>query len=94
MNISKMNYGKYSSDNYGYHTIRITIGDIDLYFSYDTVVAFNTPATGLKVRQNDWSTTTGKHLNWIDNGNKRERLSSDEFVCLLTETLNKRQIVV
>ena len=31
------------------------------------------------VIKNYWSTTTGKHLNWIDNGNKKERLTTEQF---------------
>jgi hypothetical protein len=50
-------------------------------FSYKTPIAF---AHGgrVVVRQNDWSTTTGKHLNHIDGGSveaKKARLSSSDF---------------
>jgi hypothetical protein len=49
------------------------------YKSYDTIIAFENFKSGLVVRCNSWSTTTGKHLNWIDGGNKKARLSSEEF---------------
>lgn len=39
-----------------------------LWFSYNTLVAFQTERSGLVVRQNDWGPTTGKHLNEIDGG--------------------------
>jgi len=55
-------------------TVRAT-----LYFSYKTLVAFHTPESGLIVRENDWSTTTGKHLNYIDGGNKKNRVSASKF---------------
>lgn len=50
--------------------MEVTVGNVTLWFSYRTVVAFSTPETGLVVRENDWKGTTGKHLNWIDGGNK------------------------
>ena len=31
------------------------------------------------VIQNLWSTTTGKHLNWIDGGSKKDRLTKEAF---------------
>ena len=39
----------------------------------------------LKVSQNQWSKTTAKHLNWIDEGNKKDRLKPEEFEKLLRE---------
>lgn len=71
-------YGEYKSGNYGAHALRVDIGALTLYFSYSTVIAFR-DSDGLKVRQNDWSTTTGKHLNWIDGGDKKARLTSEQF---------------
>lgn len=60
------NYGKYSSDNYGAHTLRVRLDTITLYYSYNTVVAFKSWKSGLVVCENVWGPTTGKHLNWID----------------------------
>ncbi len=34
------------------------------YFSYRTCIAFHLNGK-LTIRENDWSTTTGKHLNYI-----------------------------
>jgi hypothetical protein len=34
------------------------------------------------VRENSWGPTTGKHLNAIDRGNKKGRVSSDQFESL------------
>jgi hypothetical protein len=51
---------------------------VEVWFSYQTPVAFR--ANGrLVVRENVWSNTTGRHLNLIDNGNKKERVSGEEF---------------
>jgi len=80
-------YGNYSSDNYGAHALCVSIGGIDVYFSYKTPVAFRTIKTGLVVRQNDWAQTTGKHLNAIDDGNKKARVSGEEFERMFDEAL-------
>ena len=79
-------YGDYSSDNYGEHSLCFTDPqDRDFYYSYKTLVAFRTCKTGLVVIKNYWSTTTGKHLNWIDGGDKKGRVNQEEFDKLYTE---------
>ncbi len=50
-----------------------------MYFSYQTMVAFIAPGVGLVVHDNDWGPTAGKHLNWIDGGNKADRVCGEEF---------------
>ena|SRR5690348_3870289 len=73
-------YGNYSSENYGAHALVFTDADGNsFWFSYKTLVAFQRWNDSLVVRQNDWSTTTGKHLNAIDGGNKKARLSAVQF---------------
>lgn len=73
-------YGNYSSDNYGAHAMHFIDGkDCEYWFSYQTLVAFRGPSGKRYVRQNDWSTTTGKHLNAIDGGNKKDRLPAQAF---------------
>lgn len=74
--ISVWNYGNYSSDNYG-SCRAVSIGDITLYFSYDTIVAFRIGGK-LVISENAWSNTTGKHLNFI-NPNKEIRIPYGEF---------------
>ena len=71
-------YGDYASSNYGAHSLEVTLGVFTVYFSYQTPVAFETPQDGLVCRENDWSTTTGKHLNQIE-PNKKKRVKSAEF---------------
>ena len=78
-------YGDYSSDNYGAHTLQVTIGTLTLFFSYKTVVAFENRG-GLVCSENCWAQTTGKHLNWIE-PNKRARVKRPEFERLLAETM-------
>ena len=58
--------------------------NLKVYYSYSTPVALEIDGV-LKVSQNQWSITTAKHLSWIDNGNKKDRLKPDEFQKLLKE---------
>lgn len=84
------NYGRYSSDNYGVNTLCFTdTKGRDFYFSYKTCVAFRANGV-LTVRVNDWSTTTGKHLNWIDGGSKEakaRRVDGDKFQDMLNDAI-------
>lgn len=72
------NYGEYSSENYGAHTLVFSDGHGNqFWFSYDTLVAFCVNGE-FHIIQNYWGTTTGKHLNWIDSDHSiRETI--DEF---------------
>ena len=67
----------------------VDLGDLSVWFSYNTPIAFQSGTWGtLVVRENVWSTTTGKHLNAIDGGDKKakaRRVSSDEFNRALDE---------
>jgi len=65
------NYGRYSSDNYGRHTLRLHANGNFYWFSYDTLVAFQINGE-FHICKNYWGPTTGKHLNWIDNHTPRE----------------------
>ena len=61
---------------------RINVGALTVWFSYETPIAFKVDGQPRVVRENIWSTTTGKHLNSIDGGGteaKAERVSSVEF---------------
>ena len=92
------NYGYYSSDNYGSHSMKVSIPrtsdkkhGITLYYSYNTLVAFrgfiNSEKQGLFVIKNYWGTTTGKHLNFIDGGDKKSRLTESDFIKLFNKAL-------
>jgi hypothetical protein len=59
--------------------------NLTIYFSYETPIAF-TSKNGLVVSENIWGTTTGKHLNMI-NDNKSIRINRTNFETLLNETL-------
>lgn len=87
------NYGKYSSDNYGAHTLRVDLGVMTLFYSYSTIIAYRDAADGRVVCENSWSTTTGKHLNWIDGGDKKSRRARATFEIMLADAL-KRHLVM
>lgn len=71
---------------------RVTVGNITLYFSYETVVAFRTPQTGFVVSENVWSRTTGKHLNWISG--KSDRIPHAEFERKLEIVLENINVIL
>lgn len=87
------NYVNYSSDNYGAHSLEVSFDSLTLYYYYKTIIAFIYKGKQY-VRVNDWSTTTGKHLNAIDNGDKKSRMQGDDFEKLLTKTLKKLRLMV
>ena len=63
--------------------------ELDLYFSYNTIVAFRGGGFSLRVSQNHWSNTTGRHLNEIDGGEKEDRVDHDTFQKQLDEALER-----
>lgn len=76
--IKFFNYGEYSSENYGTHTLCfIDVVGNQFWFSYDTMVAFKINGE-FHIIKNYWGTTTGKHLNWI-NSNKDIREDKETF---------------
>lgn len=68
----------------------ISIGRLTLYFSYSTVIAFNSGGKTV-ISENYWSTTTGKHLNVI-NPDHKIRIKSDEFNKLLNKAMKKHKL--
>lgn len=81
-------YYPYRSSNYGANSLRVSFENLDLYYSYETIVAFSTLQTGLVCRENDWSSTTGKHLNQIQ-PDKSKRITGVEFEKQLEAVLIK-----
>jgi hypothetical protein len=67
------------------NAMRVSFGSLTVWFSYNTTVAFFSPACGLVVRENKWGPTTGKHLNMIEaqnGGTSSARVTTDEFIDL------------
>lgn len=57
----------------------VQIGSLTLYFSYATLIAFSDgDGHEICIRKNVWGTTTGKHLNMI-NDCKDLRIDEDDF---------------
>ena len=91
VNVDIWNYGSgYKSTNPNTNAVRI--GDLTLYFSYQTVVAFSTTETGLRCSENIWSVTTGKHLNMI--ADKKDRIPNEEFQKRLENILRHRGLEI
>jgi len=70
--------------------LAVDVGPVRVWFSYRTPVAFQVDGHSRVVRQNDWSTTTGKHLNWIDGGDKKSRVEGETFERLWKEQVEPR----
>jgi len=84
-------YYPYSSSNYGANSLRVDFDNLSLFFSYETVIAFQEYGHLPVVRKNDWSNTTGKHINAIE-PDKSKRLNGDEFESKLIEVLKKYKL--
>ena len=58
---------------------KVSIGNLDIYFSYNTAVAYEDNQGNLVVSQNQWSRTTASHLTYIDKGAVEDRIPYEEF---------------
>lgn len=63
----------------GDHAIRVQLGPLTVWFSYQTPVAFQLAGGPLTVCRNNWSNTTGRHIAAIDHGDKDNRLGLADF---------------
>lgn len=87
-------YGHYANPAYGINSQVLTIGNLKLYYSFKTVVAY-ADADGLVVAKNIWGGNTGKHLRWIDGGSpeaRARRIHYETFKVKLAQAI-ARQIV-
>lgn len=86
-------YGNYSSSNYGANALWFQDAEGNQYwFSYKTLVAFQPYLGARVVHCNDWSTTTGRHLNAIDGGgvSKHKRVSAVQFERMYQEAFGEK----
>lgn len=60
---------------------------IAIWYSYRTIIAYKRSGECLVIRENDWSTTTGKHLNAI-NADKSIRIDGRQFESQLQEAFS------
>jgi hypothetical protein len=72
---------RHPNDRANFTEVRIGTDDngVGFYISYDTVVAYWTDEEGVVASENVWSTTTGKHLNYIEEDHKK-RIPYDQFL--------------
>jgi hypothetical protein len=86
-------YGNYASGNYGAHALRFDVGGNSFWFSYKTLVAFQCGVGDVVVIKNYWKTTTGKHLNAIDGGDKKRRLNAADFEAAFVKMFGRAMMV-
>jgi len=72
-----MNLPEIETDGPNFTTVRV--GNVLVWFSYTTAIGFQVDGKPRVVRDNRWGPTTGKHLNKIDDGDKKSRVSGEEF---------------
>ena len=67
----------------GSNNHEVELGKLTIFFSYQTPIAYHIQGVGYVVRQNEWGTVTGRHMNAIDGGDKKLRIAGSEFKLLL-----------
>lgn len=72
------------------NALRFTLGELVVWFSYETPVAFSHPSTGLVCRENEWGPTTGRHLNAIE-PDRAKRIPGGEFEARLRAVLPRKE---
>lgn len=77
---------------HGANQTEVNIGDITLYFSYETCVAFHLAGAGYFVSENVWSRTTAKHISQMTGVSKDRRISKAEFTAKLDYILTAIEI--
>lgn len=66
---------------------RVSVNGLTLWFSYETVIAFQDTGN-VVVSENVWGPTTGKHLNAVSPVARSERTPRAEFIAALNSTLS------
>lgn len=79
------NFTTYCPNTTDVNALVFDLGTMSVWFSYKTPVAFQIGNSDIVVRENNWGPTTGKHLNAIDDGDKKTRIPSQEFEKLLED---------
>lgn len=67
---------------------KFSLGNLDIFFSYNTAVAFEDGQANQVISQNKWSTTTGKHLSII-NKDVSDRIPYEQFTKELEKAIAK-----
>ena len=77
---------------YDTNTLKIEMWGLTLWFSYQTVIAFQERGKAMRVCENAWSNTTGKHISAIDGGNKKARIPRDAFMQELNAIMTRKEL--
>ena len=72
------------SGNTANNNVCVSVNGVTVWFSYTTPIAFQVCGNPLVIRKNEWSNTTGKHLNAIDD-DKSKRVDGETFRKLWNE---------
>jgi hypothetical protein len=75
---------------HGTNTLMIEMCGVTLWFSYQTVIAFQERGKERRVSQNQWGNTTGKHIAAIEIGNKKDRIPREQFMNELNEIMDRK----
>ena len=83
-------YGSNSKN--GAHCMAVKIGNLSVYYSYRSVVAFRYPDFGLVVSENVFGKVTGKHIAVIKAMGKWIEKARDVFLDLLRQAEHRNMI--
>ena len=92
-----MDYGRTNGhfgngrNNYGNHSMSFCFAGIKMWFSYETMIAFQADGHPQIVRENSWGPTTGRHLQAAQRG-YGERYPDDEFLVLFADAIARAGI--
>lgn len=78
-------YGR-RGGRYNGRAIRVDLGNVTIWFSYTTPIAFQKGNGPIVARANDWGHTTGRHLDYVG-VDREDRVDGEEFVELLNKAL-------
>lgn len=71
----------------------VQVGELELAFSYRTIVAFRAGFDSWNVSENVWSVTTGKHLNYLEPV-KTRRMDYQAFTIALEDVLSRLRVAL
>lgn len=73
---------EHPTDRPNFYIVHLDDGEesVSVAFSYQTPIGFNRwNGQGWQVRENAWGPTTGKHLTFLDDGDKKSRIPGPTF---------------
>lgn len=70
----------------------VQLGNLSVWFSYETPIAFQSGHGRIVVRENEWGPTTGKHIGYV-NPDKGARVDGVVFESMLARVLPTMETV-